>query len=124
MCGSWLIARYAPRKRSGLSLVTDPPKPRATARWRGSRKHSSPSLLGRLRRSNHLVRRGSGVFTAPRTGRPAFRLSSLLRRADTAIRAEAPATPVVGWSPEWVAPYALNVPGRHWTVLETPHVRP
>ncbi|MBI4494627.1 MAG: hypothetical protein HY690_17760 [Chloroflexi bacterium] len=27
-------------------------------------------------------------------------------------------TPVVAWTTEWVAPYAPNVPNRHWTILE------
>lgn len=84
------------------------------------RQVAADEYLGRLVRSGALVRRGPGVFTAPRRGRPRFDLTPLMRRAHTALREALPMTPVVGWTTEWVAPFAHNVPVLHWIVLEAP----
>ena len=74
--------------------------------------------LGRLARQRRLARRGKGVFTAPRQGRPRLVPTRLLRRASAALSRDLPMTPVVGWTTEWLASYAHNVPTHHWTVLE------
>lgn len=80
---------------------------------------AAQEYLGRLARQGKLARRGPGVFTLPRAGPPTFEPTAVLKRASSVLRRELPLTPVVGWSTEWLAPYAHNVPTRHWTVLET-----
>jgi hypothetical protein len=80
---------------------------------------AAEEYLGRLAREGRLARRGPGIFTAPRGGRPRIEPTSLLKRVGTALRRDLPTTPVVGWSTEWLADYSPNVPTRHWTVLET-----
>ncbi len=104
-----------------LALASAPDRPvlvHEVAAALGLRPKAADEYLGRLARANALARRGPGIFTRPREGRPRLELTPLLRRAHTIIRSELPFTPVVGWSTEWLAPYAHNVPLRHWTILE------
>jgi hypothetical protein len=79
---------------------------------------AAEEYLGRLVRQGSLARRGPGVFTAARQGRPQLRPTPLLKRISRVVHAELPMTPVVGWTTEWLAPYSHNVPARHWTLLE------
>jgi len=79
---------------------------------------AAEEYLGRLVRQGNLARRGPGVFTVARRGPPRLEATTLLKRVGTALRAELPMTAAVGWTTEWLAPYAHNVPTRHWTAVE------
>lgn len=79
---------------------------------------AAEEYLGRLVRQGKLARRGPGVFTVARRGRPRLEATPLLKRVGMALRSELPMTAAVGWTTEWLAPYAHNVPTHHWTAVE------
>jgi hypothetical protein len=79
---------------------------------------ATDEYLGRLAREGRLARRGPGVFTVSRSGRPKLQPTRLLTRVGHTLGHELPMTSVVGWTTEWLAPYAHNVPLHHWTILE------
>jgi hypothetical protein len=79
---------------------------------------AAEEYLGRLARQGKLARRGPGIFTGARRGRPKLEATPLLKRIAPALRAELPMTAAVGWTTEWLAAYAHNVPARHWTAVE------
>ncbi|MGI8424400.1 MAG: DUF6577 family protein [Chloroflexota bacterium] len=79
---------------------------------------AAEEYLGRLVRQGKLARRGPGVFTVARRGRPELESTLLLKRVAAALRAELPMVAAVGWTTEWLAPYAHNVPTRHWTAVD------
>jgi hypothetical protein len=104
-----------------VSLIVHPDHPILTVEVAGKlglTTKAADEYLGRLARQQRLARRGKGVFTAPRQGRPKLVPTRLLKRASAVLGHELPMTPVVGWTTEWLASYAHNVPVHHWTVLE------
>ncbi len=104
-----------------VSLIVRPDRPILTEEVAGRLELSTKAAdeyLGRLARQGRLARRGKGVFTAPRQGRPKLVPTGTLKRASQGLGRELPMTPVVGWTTEWLASYAHNVPTHHWTVLE------
>lgn len=110
---------HIPAEIEALAIAADRPVlVDEVAHVLGLSHKAADEYVGRLARRDKLVRRGPGVFTRPRQGRPHFELTSLLRRAHLVVRREMPFSAVVGWSTEWLSAYAHNVPLRHWTMLE------